>query len=49
MEHDLVVTYYQGMASVISTLKSYDEVGFFRKEIYDLSLALISPLRADNY
>ncbi len=46
VEYNLLVSHHQGMACIIAALEPDDKVGLFRKEVYDLALAFISPLGA---
>ena len=37
------------MAGVVSTLKTYNDVGTLRQPIDDLPFALVAPLRTDDH
>ena len=43
-----VVTDDDGVAGVRAALVAADEIGVLRKQVDDLSLALVAPLRADD-
>ena len=48
MELELSELVYDRMSGVVSALEPYDHVGRCRKVIHYLSLALVSPLCAQN-
>jgi hypothetical protein len=49
MEDKFLLPYIDGMASVITTLKTNDQVGLLRHHIDDLALTLVAPLYTDEH
>jgi hypothetical protein len=39
---------HQGVTRIITTLKSYNDIGLAGQQVHDLPFALISPLNADD-
>ena len=48
MKYEFLVAYDYGVSRIIAALVPDNIVEIFRKDVYDLPLALVSPLRSDN-
>ena len=49
MENELLLAYDHGVPCIVPALIPGHELGLFRKDIYELPLALVPPLRAYYY
>ena len=48
MQGELPIVTDDGMAGIGTALEPYDNVGFLRKHIGDLALALVAPVGSDD-
>ena len=48
MEDGLLAVDHQRVAGVVAALKADDDIGVVGKQIDDLALTLVTPLRADD-
>src|SRR5512135_1171309 len=49
MENDLLLSHYNGMACISTTLIADDNIGEFAKQIDNLTFTFIAPLKSKRY
>jgi hypothetical protein len=48
MKLEYLIVYYEGVARIMATLKTGDDISTLRKPVDNFALALVTPLRANH-